>query len=149
MLPMWLFIRQDGTLRTPLKSHSGEKSEPMQLMGLQVSRGIIWNTHWRNPKQMQSVKVFILMGKQFKGTFENTQQKKLCICTQCNYSSPEEGRLMTQNESRIWKHSGESQTNATSVTLHLVRQVIWGYIWRHTVEKTQTYATSVTLRPLM
>ena len=56
---------------------------------------------------------------------------------------------MTQNESRIWKHSGESQTNATSVTLHLVRQVIWGYIWRHTVEKTQTYATSVTLRPLM
>ena len=36
-----LFIRQDGTLRTPLKSHSGEKSEPMQMMGQQVSRGII------------------------------------------------------------------------------------------------------------
>ena len=42
----------------------------------------------------------------------------------------------------------KSQTNATNVTMHLLRQAIWGHIWKHTVEKNQVNATNVTL-PLL
>ena len=49
----------------------------------------------------------------------------------------------------IWKHTVEkSQTNATDVTLHPLRQAIWEHIWRRTVEKNQINATCVTMHPL-
>ena len=49
----------------------------------------------------------------------------------------------------IWKRTVEkSRTNATSVTLPFLRQAIWGDIWKHTVEKSQTSATNVTLPAL-
>ena len=49
----------------------------------------------------------------------------------------------------IWKHTVEkSQTNATSVIMHPLRQAIWGHIWERTAEKSQTNATSVTMHPL-
>ena len=35
------------------------------------------------------------------------------------------------------------KTNANSVILYLIRQEIWGDIWKHTVEKSQTNVTSV------
>ena len=48
----------------------------------------------------------------------------------------------------IWKHTVEkNHTNATSVTMHPLGQAIWGDIWRCTVEKSQTNATNVTLHP--
>ena len=38
----------------------------------------------------------------------------------------------------IWKRTvAKSQTNATNVTLHPLRQAICGGIWKHTVEKRQ------------
>ena len=50
----------------------------------------------------------------------------------------------------IWKLAVEkSQTNATSATMHLLRQAIWGSIWKLTVEKSQTNAASVTLHLLI
>ena len=46
----------------------------------------------------------------------------------------------------IWKkhlkHSGENQTNAIGVTMNLIRNAIWRLIWKYTVEKSQTNATS-------
>ena len=37
----------------------------------------------------------------------------------------------------IWKHTAEkSQTNATNVIMHPLRQTVWGHIWRRTVEKS-------------
>ena len=43
----------------------------------------------------------------------------------------------------IWKHTVEkSQTNATSVTLYLLGQTSWGHIWKRTVEKSQTNASN-------
>ena len=49
----------------------------------------------------------------------------------------------------IWKFTVEkNQTNATSVTMHPLLQVIWGDIWRSTLEKSQTNATSVIMHPL-
>ena len=42
----------------------------------------------------------------------------------------------------IWKHTLEkSQINAINVTLHPHRQAIWGGIWKHIVEKSQASAT--------
>ena len=50
----------------------------------------------------------------------------------------------------IWKHTVEkSQTNAANVTMPLLRQAVWGDIWKGTVEKSQTNAANVTLNPLL
>ena len=58
--------------------------------------------------------------------------------------------LMQAIWGNIWKHTVEkSQTNATSATMHLLRQAIWGSIWKLTVEKSQTNAASVTLHLLI
>ena len=49
----------------------------------------------------------------------------------------------------IWKYTLEkSQTNATSVTLHPLILALWGLIWKYTVEKNQTNAANVTLHLL-
>ena len=42
-----------------------------------------------------------------------------------------------------------AQTIATNVTLNLLKQAIWGNIWKRTVEKSQIDATNVTLHPLI
>ena len=39
----------------------------------------------------------------------------------------------------------KSHINATSATLHLLIQAVWGDIWKRTVEKSRTTATNVTL----
>ena len=45
----------------------------------------------------------------------------------------------------VWKRTVEkSQTNATNVTMHRFMQAIWGHIWKRTVEKSHTNATNVT-----
>ena len=47
----------------------------------------------------------------------------------------------------IWKHTEEqNQTNATNVTMPLIRQALWGDIWKYIVgKKSCTNATNVTL----
>ena len=46
----------------------------------------------------------------------------------------------------------KSQTNATNVTMHLLKQAIWGNIWKRTLEsnkcKSRTNATNVTMHLL-
>ena len=43
----------------------------------------------------------------------------------------------------IWKDTVEkSQTNVTNATMHPHRQAIWRHIWKYTVEKNQTNATN-------
>ena len=48
-----------------------------------------------------------------------------------------------------WEWQKWIQTSATSVTLHPLRQTFWGGIWKHILEKSQTNATSVTLPALI
>ena len=49
----------------------------------------------------------------------------------------------------IWKRTVEkSRTNATNVTMPLLGQAIWGNIWKYTVEKSKTNATNATLPAL-
>ena len=58
-------------------------------------------------------------------------------CNQCDYASSHPGHLWIH----LKTHNGKSQTNATNVTLPLLRQTIWGHIWKkqwkYTVEKSQ------------
>ena len=47
----------------------------------------------------------------------------------------------------IWKSTvGKSQTNATSATLHRLMHALWGIIWKHTVEKSLSNATNVIMQ---
>ena len=43
----------------------------------------------------------------------------------------------------IWKHT--VSTNATNVILYILKQVIWGNIWKDAAEKSQTNATNLTM----
>ena len=94
-------------------------------------------------------------------------------CNQCDYASSHTGHLRTHLKTHsgeklnkcnqcdlhllvqmgwwhIWKHTVvKSQTNATCVTMHPLMQVIWGDIWKHTVTKSQTHATSVIMHALI
>ena len=46
----------------------------------------------------------------------------------------------------IWKGTVErSQINAANATMPLLRQVIWGNTWKRTVEKSQTNRTNATM----
>ena len=50
----------------------------------------------------------------------------------------------------IWEHTVEkSPTNATNVTIHLPLHIIWGCTWKRTVEKSQINAASVTIHHIM
>ena len=54
-------------------------------------------------------------------------------------ASPNQSDLRTL----LKTHSGKSKNNATNVHLHLLIQVLWGFIWKCTVGKSQINATSV------
>ena len=50
----------------------------------------------------------------------------------------------------IWKHTVEkNQTYATRTTLHALTQVLWVNMWKDTQDKSQTNATSVIMHPLL
>ena len=66
-------------------------------------------------------------------------------CNNCDFASSYVSGLRKHLECTVAK----SQTNATNVTLHSLRQAIWGRIWKHTVEKSQRNAKNVTLHLLM
>ena len=65
-------------------------------------------------------------------------------CNQCDFASSQAGHLRRHMKS----HNGKCQSNATNVIVLLLRQAIWGHIWKCTVEKSQTNATNVTLHLL-
>ena len=88
-------------------------------------------THSGEVKQMQPMWLCLFPGTQFK----EKSQTNVTNVTMHIYR-------------RLKKHSEENQTSATSVILYPIRQEIWGHIWKHTVEKSYTNVTGVTLPPL-
>ena len=96
----------------------------------------IWNTQRRKVKQMQPVWFCIYSGRQFEGTFENTQRRKvkqmqpmwLCLF----WGRPFEG---TFDDAR-WR-------KAKQVTMPLLRQAIWGDIWKRTVEEVKNATSEI------
>ena len=83
--------------------------------------------------------------------FEMPWQIWNCLKNKCrrfqvktNATSVTLHRLRQATWGHIWKRTVEkSQSNAFVVTTHLLVQTIWEYIWHYTVEKTQIHATNV------
>ena len=67
-------------------------------------------------RQMQAMWICTFLCRPFEETFENAQ------CNQCDYA--------------LYR-------NVTYVTLHPPGQTIWGHIWKHTLEKSQSNATKL------
>ena len=96
--------------------------------------------------------------------FQRLSGEKSNKCNQCDYTSSGAYNLKTH----LKTHNGEvkqmqpmwlclfpgkqfdkkSQTNVSNVTMHMKMQLIRGHIWKHTVQKSYTNLTSVTLPPL-
>ena len=107
--------------------------QPMRLclfLGREFE-GTFENAQWRKVKQMQPMWLYLFSGTEFEGSFENAQWRK----------------VKQMQRMRLWILN-KSKTNATNVTLPLLRQAIWGHIWKRTVEKSQINAANVTL-PLL
>ena len=64
-------------------------------------------------------------------------------CNQCNYAWSDPSAFRPH----LITHNGEKSKNVNNVTLHLIACSVWGIIWKHTVEKNQTNATSVISHP--
>ena len=98
----------ESNFRRHLKIHTGEKSNKCNQCNYASSR--IWqfedsfeNTQWRKVKQMQSVWLYILRGRQLEKTFEIHSGEKSNKCYQCNYASSCAGNLRRH----LKTHSGE------------------------------------------
>ena len=77
-------------------------------------------------------------GRQFKDTSEKKHSgEKSNKCSQCDFISSRADNLRRHLKS----HSGEKPNKCNQC-------VIWGNIWNHSVEKNQTNAASVTLPAL-
>ena len=117
------FCSDPGILRIHLKRHSRDKSNKCNLCNF-VS---IWPAN-------------------LKIHLKTHSGEKLDRCSQCGYASFGAGNprnhLKTDNEERSNKCSQwrlimeKRQTNAIRGNLHLIKQAIWGAIWKYAVEKS-------------
>ena len=111
----------------------------------------------------------ICSGRHFEETFGTHLGEKPYKCNQCVYASARAGSLKTH----LKTHSGEIQCTLcdyasvtagnlrTHLKIHLgeksykcnqwdyasVRHVIWGHIWKCTLEKSHTNAANATMHP--
>ena len=78
-------------------------------------------------------------------------------CNQCDFASSIWGEKLYKKWRKViqlqpmWICShlcNRMQANATSVNFPFFRQVIWGDIWKHTVDTNKTNATNVIMHPL-
>ena len=114
---------------------------------------IVEKNHKKQPMQLCS-----LSYRPFDDEFEKTQWRKIELV--CNYFSSQVCSLRTHLKIHIGKKSnncnqcdyssflkedlrkhlktfrGEMLKNAPTLTIYPLRHVIWGYIWKHTVEKS-------------
>ena len=108
--------------------------QPMRLclfLGREFE-GTFENAQWRKVKQMQPMWLYLFSGTEFEGSFENAQWRK----------------IKQMQRMRLWILN-KSKTNATNVTLPLLWHGVWRIIWKCTVEKSQTNATYATMNPLI
>ena len=78
--------------------------------------------HRKEAKEMQPMWLYIRLAKISEKTFENAQWRNSNKCSQCNYASYQAVDLMRH----LTTHSEQKQ-----------RDVIWGDLWWHTVQKKQ------------
>ena len=84
---------------------------------------------------MQPMRLCIRSERRFEVTYENTLMRfwqsmwtgMVNKCNQCDFASK--------------RTLEKSQTNETNVTMPFLTQLIWGHIWKYTVEKSQANTT--------
>ena len=113
-----LTIHWKRSLRTHLKTHSGEKSNKCNQCDFASSQAGDLRRHLKTHSGEKSNK-----------------------CNKCDFASSYVSALRTHLECTVEK----SQTNATNATMHPLMQAVWEHIWKRRVEKSQTNATNVTL----
>ena len=107
-------------------------------------RQVIWGDIWKctpvKAKQMQPVWPCFLSGSQVCDTFE-TYWTKIHINNE---------RLLKIHMLCMWMWNLDfpSHTNAISVVINLFELTFWEDIFKHTVGRSKTNATNVTLHPL-
>ena len=84
---------------------------------------VLWGNIWKDTveKNPTNAILCVLSCKQFEETFEITQ----------------------------WRKVKQMQTLQCIVTMHPLKQAIWGHIWKHTLETNRTNATNATMRRLI
>ena len=99
------------------------------LFSCKKFEGTFENTWRRKAKQMQTMWLCLFWCRQFETTYENAQWRKVKQMQPmwlCLFS----GRCFEDTfENAQWK---KSQTNATTVTMPFLTQLIWGHIWKYT-----------------
>ena len=108
-----------STLKTHLKTHSGGKLNKCNQCDYASSNASDLVKHLK--------------------THSGEKSKK---CNQCDFASSYAHHLRRH----LKMHSGESLKKCTDVTMPLLRQALWGHIWKYTVEKSQTNAKTGYLR---
>ena len=76
--------------------------------------------------------------------FEIASKKMQTFSSETNATSVTVHRLRQATWGHIWKRTVEKrQSNALVATKHLLVQTSWEHIWHYTVEKAQIHATNV------
>ena len=148
MQPLWLCIllctRFENTFEeTRKKSNKCDQCDYISCYASHLRTHL--KTQWKKVVQMQPMWLCILSGRQFEDTFEITQWRKakqmqpmwLCIFLGRHSKDSFENtqRRKIKQMQPIWP-------------FHSQKQAIWGDIWKHIAEKSQTNAISVTM-PLL
>ena len=107
-----------SSLRSHMKLHSGEESNKCNQCNYVSSQAVHLRTHLTTHIGEKSNK-----------------------CKQCDFVSSQAGHLMRH----LATHTGEKTQKCTNVTLHPLMQALWKHIWKYTLEKSRTKATSASL----
>ena len=101
--------------------------------------------NYEKVKVRQGNKTIVNIGDQISVT-TNFTQFAATICAE--HWTPWQWSKIVKMMTLVWRMQvwKISQINATSATLHLLIKAIWEHIWKRTVEKSQTNATTVTTR---
>ena len=145
-------------------------------MNMPILGQAIWGHNWKRTVEISQtnatsvnlpVLIQVLWGRIRKHTVKKSQANatsvNLPVCDPSSFETFENAHWKKSNKCNrcyyassehgvrvdIWKHTLEkNQTNATSVIMPLLRQANWGDIWKCTAEKSHTNAISVIMHRL-
>ena len=145
-------------------------------MNMSILGQAIWGHNWKRTVEISQtnatsvnlpVLIQVLWGRIWKHTVKKSQANatsvNLPVCDPSSFETFENAHWKKSNKCNrcyyasskhgvrgdIWKHTLEkNQTNATSVIMPLLRQANWGDIWKCTAEKSHTNAISVIMHRL-
>ena len=130
-------VRADN-LRRHLKKHTNATNATLHLYR-QAIWGHIWKLTLEKNIQIQSMRLCICSGRQFKETVEKNVQMQPFVTLHL---------FMQAIWENIWKlPQVKSRSNAINATFHLFRQAIWENIWKLPQVKSLSNAINAIFHP--